>query len=166
MIYVWTILMKNLWYGKIRVTTHELRVTSYKLRVESLKARVKIQKCEFKSTSYEFKSTSYEFKPTSYEFESTSYEFKSTSYKFKPTSYEFQSMIYELKSTSSRIIKWMKTQVNSLNSPSFPKIISPKLFGNPMILDKFAFSFAFNIRKQNVTDFSSISLTQNFVLCL
>ena len=31
----------------------------------------------------------------------------------------------------------------------------------PMILDKIAFSFAFDLRKQNVTDFSSISLTQN-----
>ena len=35
-----------------------------------------------------------------------------------------------------------------------------------MILEKFAFSFAFNLRKQYVTDFSFISLTQNFVLCL
>ena len=68
-------------------------MVKHKLRVENLKARVKIQKCEFKLTSYEFKSTSYEF--------------KSMSYEFKPTSYEF-------KSTSSRIIKSMKTQVNSL----------------------------------------------------
>ena len=29
-----------------------------------------------------------------------------------------------------------------------------------MILEKFVFSFAFNLRKQNVTDFSFISLTQ------
>ena len=35
-----------------------------------------------------------------------------------------------------------------------------------MILEKFAFAFAFNLRKQNVTDFSFISLTQNFVLHL
>ena len=34
-----------------------------------------------------------------------------------------------------------------------------------MILEKFAFSFAFDLRKQNVTDFSFISLTQNFLLC-
>ena len=33
-----------------------------------------------------------------------------------------------------------------------------------MILEKFAFSFACNSRKQNVTDFSFKSLTQNFVL--
>ena len=89
-----------LWYGKKRVMSYELRVASYKLRVESLKARVEIQKCEFKSTSYEFKSTSYEFESTSHEFEST------------------------------RIIKSMKTQVNSLKSFSFSKIISPNLFGN------------------------------------
>ena len=100
---------------------HELRVTSfeftiYELQVESLKVRAKIQKCEFKSTSYQFKSTSYEFKSTSYEFKSTSYEFKFTIYKFK--------------ATSSRIIKSMKTQVNSLKSSSFPRIISPQLFGS------------------------------------
>ena len=35
-----------------------------------------------------------------------------------------------------------------------------------MILEKFVFSFAFNLRKQNLTDFSLISLTQNSVLCL
>ena len=34
-----------------------------------------------------------------------------------------------------------------------------------MILEKIAFSFAFNLRKQNVTDLSFISFTQNFVLC-
>ena len=79
---------------------HELRVESLKARAESLKARVEIQKCKFKSTSYEFKSTSYEFESTSYEFEST------------------------------RITKSMKIQVNTLKSSSFPKIISPKLFGN------------------------------------
>ena len=43
---------------------------------------------------------------------------------------EFKSTSYEFKSTSSRIIKSMKTQVNSLKSSSFPKIISPKLFSN------------------------------------
>ena len=31
---------------------------------------------------------------------------------------------------STRIIKSMKTQVNNLKSSSFPKNISPKLFGN------------------------------------
>ena len=36
----------------------------------------------------------------------------------------------------------------------------------PMILKKFAFYFAFDLRKQNVTDFSFISSTQNFALCL
>ena len=34
-----------------------------------------------------------------------------------------------------------------------------------MTLEKFAFSFAINLRKQNETDFSFTSLTQNFVLC-
>ena len=35
-----------------------------------------------------------------------------------------------------------------------------------MILEKFAFSIAFNLRKQNLTNFSFISFTQNVVLCL
>ena len=81
--------------GKIK---HELRVRSYAL----------------KSTSYEFKPMIYELKSTSYEFKFTSYEFKSTSYEFKSTNYEFKSTSYEFKSTSSRIIKSMKTQINSL----------------------------------------------------
>ena len=103
------------WYGKTRVTSCELRVKSLKARVESLKARVEIQKYELKSTSYKFKSMSYVFKSTSYKFKSTSCEFKSTSYEFK--------------STRSRIIKSIKTQVNSLlKQPSKThKIISPKL---------------------------------------
>ena len=71
--------------------------------------------------------------------ENTSYELRAESLKarveiqkceFKSTSYEFKSTSYEFKSTISRIIKSMKTQVNSLKSSSFPKIISPKLFGN------------------------------------
>ena len=103
----------------------QLRVRSYELRVESL---VEIQKCEFKSMSCEFISTSYEYESTCYEFESTSYEFESTSYEFKSISYEFQSTSHEFEST--RIIKSMKTQVNSLKSSSFHKIVSPKLFSN------------------------------------
>ena len=35
-----------------------------------------------------------------------------------------------------------------------------------MILEKLDFSFALNLRKQKVTDFSFISLTHNLVLCL
>ena len=35
-----------------------------------------------------------------------------------------------------------------------------------MILVKFAFSFAFNLRKQNIADFSFIFLTQNFMMFL
>ena len=80
--------------------------------------------------SYKFKSTSYEFKSTSSEFKFTNYEFKSTSYEFTSTSSEFKSTSYEFKFTNSRIIKSMKTQVNSLKSSLFPKIISPKLFGS------------------------------------
>ena len=87
---------------------------SSELWVESLKERVESQKCKFRSTSYEFKSKSYEFKFTSYKFKSTSYEFKSTSYEFRSTSYEFIFTSYEFKSTSSRIVRSMKTEINSL----------------------------------------------------
>ena len=47
-----------------------------------------------------------------------------------------------------------------LNFPQKREVTLPP----PVILDKIAFSFAFNLRKQNVTDFSLISLTQNLVL--
>ena len=87
------------------------RVTSSNSRVTSSNPRV---------TSTDF---------TIYEFKSKCYQFKSTSCKFKSTSYEFKSTSYEFKSTTSRIIKSMKTHVNSLKSSSFPKIISPELLG-------------------------------------
>ena len=71
----------------------ELGLESLWAWVEGLKARVEIQKWEFKSTGYELKYTHYEFKSTSYELKFTSYEFKST---------------------KLRIIKSVKTQVNTL----------------------------------------------------
>ena len=43
-----------------------------------------------------------------------SFELKYTSYKFKSTSYEFKFTSYEFKSASSKIMKLMKNQVNSL----------------------------------------------------
>ena len=116
---------RNCWF--FDMVKHELRITSSELRVKNLKARVEIKK-------FESKSSSCEFKPTRSELKSTRYEFKSTSYKFKSTSYEFKSTCLEFKSTSSssnpRIIKSMKTQVNSLKSPSFLKIVNPELFVN------------------------------------
>ena len=51
-------------------------------------------------------------------------QFKSTSYKFKSISYKFKST-----NANPRIIKSMKSQVNSLKISSSPKIINPKLFG-------------------------------------
>ena len=77
---------------------HELRVSSYELRVASHQWQVESLKVRVEIQKCEFESTSYEFESTSYEFEST------------------------------RIIKSMKTQANSLKSSSFPKIISPKLY--------------------------------------
>ena len=89
--------------------------------------------------------------------------------------YELQLQIYELVSSSNpritssnprvtssnpRIIKSMKTQVNSLNCSSFPTIISPKLFDN--LWGNWYVEFL--VSKQNVTDFSFIPLTENFVL--
>ena len=123
---------RNCWFfdmvkHELRVTSYELRVKSLKARVESLKARVEIEKFKSKSSSYEFKSTRYELKSTRYELKSTSYKFKSTSYEFKSTGLEFKSTS---SSSNPRIIKSMKTQVNSLKSSSFLKIVSPELFVN------------------------------------
>ena len=195
---------------EFRVMSYGLRVTSYKLRVESLKARFEIQKCQFKSTSYEFKSLSYKLKSTGYEFESKSYQFESTSYEFESMSQEYESTSYQLESTSSRIItsyslvimsesllvQEFKSQLNILKSSSFPKTISPKLFGNfrdnlhvqfLAIISYFTFPPLWKKRPKfspeksppprlfsrkllfslvNATDFSLISLTQIFVLCL
>ena len=50
----------------------------------------------------------------SFELKYTSYKFKSTSYEFKFSSYEFKFTSYEFKSASSKIMKLMKNQVNSL----------------------------------------------------
>ena len=116
---------RNCWFfdmvkHELRVTSYELRVKSLKARVESLKARVEIEKFKSKSSSCEFKSTRYELKSTRYELKSTSYKFKSTGLEFKSTS----------SSSNPRIIKSMKTQVNSLKSSSFLKIVSPELFVN------------------------------------
>ena len=45
--------------------------------------------------------------------------------------WELESTSYEFESTSSRIKNSMKTQLNRvLKSSSFPKIISPTLFGS------------------------------------
>ena len=98
------------WYGwdwyELRVTSYKLRAKNLKARVESLKARVEVQKCEFKSTSYEFKSPSCGFKP------------------------RVTSLNPPATSSNPRIIKSMNTQVSSLKSFPFLKVISPKLFGN------------------------------------
>ena len=80
---------------------------------------------KFKSASSNSQATSWihelRVNSTSYEFEFTSYEINSTSYEFQSTSYEFEFM---------RIIKSIKTQINSFKSSLFFKIISPKIFDN------------------------------------
>ena len=172
---------------ELRVVSYELRVTSWKLKNTSWnsKVQVEIQKCEFRSTSYEFEFTSYQFESISYEFKSTSYEFKSTSYLFESTNYQFELLVQKL-----------KRQLNSLKSSSFPNTISPKYLGNLwgnlyvqflMIISCFTFPLLWKKRPKfftekspssrlflgnllfplvNVTDFSLISFTQIFVLCL
>ena len=172
---------------ELRVVSYELRVTSWKLKNTSWnsKVQVEIQKCEFRSTSYEFEFTSYQFESISYEFKSTSYEFKSTSYLFESTNYQFELLVQKL-----------KRQLNSLKSSSFPNTISPKFLGNLwgnlyvqflMIISCFTFPLLWKKRPKfftekspssrlfsgnllfplvNVTDFSLISFTQIFVLCL
>ena len=172
---------------ELRVVSYELRVTSWKLKNTSWnsKVQVEIQKCEFRSTSYEFEFTSYQFESISYEFKSTSYELKSTSYLFESTNYQFELLVQKL-----------KRQLNSLKSSSFPNTISPKFLGNLwgnlyvqflMIISCFTFPLLWKKRPKsftekspssrlfsgnllfplvNVTDFSLISFTQIFVLCL
>ena len=88
----------------------ELQVASYELRVESLKARVKTQNCEFKI---------HELQVQIRELQVQIHGVTSSN-----------SQVTRFKSTSLIIIKSMKTQVISLKSSSFPKIISPKLFDN------------------------------------
>ena len=77
-------------------------------------------------------------------------EFKSTSYKFNPrvtsSIQELRVQIHELRVQKKRL------KFSTEKSPS-----------SPMILEKFAFFFAFNLRKENVIDSSFISLTKNFV---
>ena len=55
---------------------------------------------------------------------------KSMSYEFISTSYELRLQNLQVTSSNPRIIKSMKSQVSSLKSSSFLKIVSPKLFGN------------------------------------
>ena len=68
----------------------------------------------------------------SYDFKSTSHQFKFTSYEFNTARCEPKSTSYESNSTISWIIKLMKTEVNSLEISSFPKILSLKLIGNSL----------------------------------
>ena len=79
------------------------------------------------TVKHELRVVSHDFLVTSWKLESTvkiqKCEFKSTSYKFKSTN-------CESKSTSSRIIKLIKIQVNSLKISSFSKVLSLKSFGN------------------------------------
>ena len=70
-------------------------------------------------TSYELKALKHELK-----FESASSNPRVTNSSPWVTSSNLPGT-----SSDQRIIKWMKTQVNSLKISSFPKIINPKLFG-------------------------------------
>ena len=45
-------------------------------------------------------------------------------------SYEFKSMNYEFRGTSTRNMKTMKNQVNSLKLSTFPNNLNLKSFGN------------------------------------
>ena len=68
-----------------------------------------------------------------HELQATSYELKALKHdlKFKSASSNpwVTSSNLRVTTSSPRIIKLMKTQVNSLKISSFPKIINPKLFG-------------------------------------
>ena len=67
-------------------------------------------------------------------------------------------------SLNPRIIKSIKTQVNSLKMSSFPKKINSKLFGWVKNIN-FERSDLYFLQKSH-PDFSFLSLTQNFMLCL
>ena len=124
---------------ELRVTKYELRITSCELRVKSLKARVESLKERVEIQKCEFKSMSYQFKSTSH-VECLTF----------PThhDYGFSKKLSEL----------------TLTLKEETWIFHRKFTLPPMILEKFALSFAFNLRKENVTDFSFIFLTQNVVL--
>ena len=149
---------------------------------------------EFKFLSNKFKCFSYEFKSASYEFKSTSYEFKSTSSStiksikkiskqaFKTTKGNSFPKVVSSKLLRQHVIStcggnlshyvaatpwlWLQQDAEWINI-NFWRWDLNSLHKNhppPMILEKFVFSFVFNLRKQNVTDFSFIFLTQGFVL--
>ena len=90
---------------------HELRVTSCELRVESLKARIEIQSSNARVTSSNPRVTSSNSRVTS-------------------SNPRVTSSNTQVTSSNPWIIKWIKTQVSSLKSSSFPKILSPKLFSS------------------------------------
>ena len=102
------------WYGKTRVT-------SYELRVESLKARVEIQKFWTRKNS-KFKR-----------FELAIHELWVQIYELRVLIHESRVQIHELRIQIQISLSQWKTQVNSLNSSSVLKIISPKLWGNSYV---------------------------------
>ena len=104
----------NSWYGKTRVTSYELRVTSYELKLKSTswnsKVRVKIHKLWVQI-----------------------YELRVQIHELRDQIHELRVQIHELRVQIQISLSQWKTQVNSLNSSSLLKIISPKLWGNSYV---------------------------------
>ena len=157
--------------------SYEFKSTSYEFKLTS---------CEFRFTSYEFKSTSYLLRSTSYELKSTSYAIKSTSSRIiksmktyanslkrslfpkiispKLFSNSWGNLLFYVTTTQWLQLKqeavWVSINFERRDLNSHRNDPSPNDFG------EICFSFAFNFTKQNATDFSFVSLTQNSVQCL
>ena len=86
----------------------------------------------WQNTSYELRVARQELGVTSWKLKNTSWMFKSTIWNFKSVSSNprVTSSNLRVPSSNPRIIKSIKTQVNNFKSCLFPKIRSPKLFGN------------------------------------
>ena len=81
--------------------------------------------------------------------------------------FQFLVIISFYVSTTLKLRLQQESEWVSITLKDETKILHRKVTLSPMILKKFALlSFAFNLRGQDVTDFSFISLTQKFVLSL
>ena len=109
---------------------HELRVTSWKLKSTSWNSKVWVQIHELRVRIHELRVQIHELRVRIHELRVPIHELRAQIHELRVRTHELRVPIHELDFESTRIIKSMKTQVNSLKIPLFPKIISPKLFGN------------------------------------
>ena len=115
-----TLVKKRPWHRRFPVNFAKLLRTPFRRTPLEWYGKTRVTSYELWVTSYELKAQKHELK------------FKSASSNPRVTSLNPRVTTSNPPVTSSnpRIIKSLKTQVNSLKSCSFPKILSPKLFGN------------------------------------